>query len=207
MFIPGVIVSLLIGYLLGSINPSILFSRAKGQDIRTMGSGNAGLTNTLRSYGKTAALFVLICDIAKAAVAICVTILFVKLIGQKDSVRLFEILAAAGVILGHNYPVYFGFKGGKGILVSITAIMILNWQVGVAILAIFIVVFAVSHYVSLGSVVAAFFTPIISAVIADDIYFTVFTAFASVLAIWRHRSNIVRLVHGTEKKTTFSKKN
>lgn len=195
-----IILSLLIGYLLGSINPAIIYSRLKGRDIRTLGSKNAGATNTLRNFGKGAALIVTLSDILKCVAAILTASLLARLFAEDELVS--KIFAATGCILGHNFPVYFGFRGGKGVLVSVTALFMIDWRIGAAALAVFIVVFMIWRYVSLGSITGAI-AAMAASLITKDVYVTTFTAFAALLTIIRHRSNILRLIEGTESKTTF----
>ncbi len=197
-------ICLLTGYLLGSINPAIILSKAKGKDIRSMGSGNAGATNTLRNYGKASALIVMISDILKCVVAVILSGVFAKLLIPEFALWC-KIFAATGCILGHNFPLYFGFKGGKGVVVSATAIFMLDWKIGLIVLACFIIVFALSRFVSLGSVLSACVAVAASLLLSSNEVFY-FIAFAAVLTIIRHRTNIVRLIKGTESKTTFSKK-
>ena len=197
-------VCLLVGYLSGSVNPAIILSTAKGKDVRTMGSGNAGATNMLRNYGKASALIVLLGDVLKCVVAVIAAGILAKLL-VPELALLCKILAAAGCILGHNFPLYFGFKGGKGVVVSATAIFMLDWRIGLIVLSCFIVVFAISRFVSLGSVLSAYTAVLASLFLsADEVFY--FIAFAAILTIIRHRTNIVRLIKGTESKTTFSKK-
>ena len=190
----------MIGYLLGSINPAIIYSRLKGRDIRTLGSKNAGATNTLRNFGKGAALIVTLSDILKCVAAILIASLLAGLLGEDQLIS--KILAATGCILGHNFPVYFGFRGGKGVLVSVTALFMIDWRIGAAALGVFIVVFIIWRYVSLGSITGAIAAMAVS-LITKDVYITTFTVFAALLTIIRHRSNILRLIEGTESKTTF----
>ncbi len=198
------IVSILIGYLFGSINPAIILSRAKGKDIREMGSGNAGATNTLRNYGKASALIVMLCDVLKCVIAVLIAG-FVADMFIPEFALFAKIFASAGCILGHNFPLYFGFKGGKGIVVSATAIFMLDWRIGLIALLSFVVIFSLSRFVSLGSIMSACVAVAASLFMADTEIFW-FVTFAAVLTIIRHRTNIVRLVKGTETKTTFSKK-
>lgn len=197
----GIALFLLIGYLLGSINPAIIYSWVKGRDIRTMGSGNAGATNTLRNFGGKAALIVSVCDILKCAVAVTAAAAVSAFFGEE--VLNAKLLGAAGCILGHNFPLYFSFKGGKGVLVSVTALFMTDWRVGAAALLAFVLVFLLSRYVSLGSVTGAV-VAVCAAVVIGQPEKTVFTLFAAVLTIVRHRSNIKRLINGTESKTKLS---
>lgn len=193
--------ALLIGYLLGSINPAIIYSRLKGTDIRTLGSKNAGATNTLRNFGKEAALAVTFGDVLKCVVAV----LLASLVSSKlisDDVYA-PILAATGCIMGHNFPLYFGFKGGKGVLVSVTALFMIDWRIGASALGVFIVVFILWRYVSLGSISGAA-VAIVAAAFTKNVPVIIFTVFAALLTIYRHKANIKRLISGTESKTTFS---
>lgn len=199
-----IIICLLAGYLIGSINPAIILSRVKGTDIRKMGSGNAGATNTLRNFGKTAALIVTLCDVLKCVIAVLISGTIAVLINS-DFVLFGKIASAVGCILGHNFPLYFSFKGGKGVLVSATAIFMLDYRIGLIALLSFIIIFALSKYVSLGSILSSCVAVIISAFISDT-YIFLFVAFASILTIIRHRTNIKRLIAGEESKTTFKKK-
>lgn len=194
---------LLLGYLLGSINPAIILSKIKGKDIRSMGSGNAGATNTLRNYGKKAALCVTAGDILKCVISVLAAWGIANIF--KTDVLSAKLLAAAGCVLGHNFPIYFGFKGGKGVLVSVTALFMADWRIGAAALLVFIIAFALTRYVSLGSLLGAA-AAIIASFFVNNIYITVFTLFAGILTILRHRTNIERLLKGTESKTTFSKR-
>ena len=147
------ILTLVIGYLLGSISTGVLLSRLiKNSDIRSQGSGNSGTTNMLRVHGRAMALSTVVGDILKGIAA--------ALIGSwmgKDG----EMIAAFFVILGHAYPVFFGFRGGKGILTTAAVLLIFDWRIFLMVLYIFIVVVALSHIVSLGSVTAAALMPVL----------------------------------------------
>ncbi len=196
----------LIGYLLGSISPSILLSRAKGTDIRGLGSGNAGATNMLRSYGKGAALVVTVCDILKCVIAVYLARLLSTGFLPADRMEPWgEILAAAGCILGHNFPLYFHFRGGKGVLVSVTGVLLLDWRVGLLALLVFAVVFLISGFVSLGSICGAL-TAVLAAAVLSPVPVKLFAMGAGLLTIYRHKTNIQRLIQGTEARTTFQSK-
>ncbi len=199
-----IIIGLLSGYLIGSINPAIIFSKIKGTDIRKMGSGNAGATNTLRNFGKGAALLVTLCDILKCVISLLIAGLLAKFINP-ELVLYGKIAAAVGCIMGHNFPLYFSFRGGKGVLVSATALFMLDYKIGLIAIFTFIVIFGITKYVSLGSVLSSCMAVIFSSFMSDT-YVFLFIAFAAVLTIIRHRSNIKRLIKGEESKTTFSKK-
>lgn len=186
------VISALLGYLMGSINTSIIYSRLKGQDIRSFGSGNAGATNTLRTYGKGAAAIVLAGDLLKGVIAV----LIAKAIGDDIAVY----IAGFAAVLGHNYPVYFGFKGGKGILTSLAVMTAVSPLTGAIALFVGILVIAVTRYVSLGSILGAITYGIAAYIISADAGFHIFTAAVVILAVARHHENIGRLLNGTERK-------
>ena len=195
------IIMLLAAYLIGSINTSIIVSKIMtGDDIRNHGSGNAGATNTLRTVGKLGALLVVIGDALKAVAAILIAKAFIK----EPYTAVY--IAGLGVILGHNFPVFFGFKGGKGVLVSLVAILFADYRIGLITAVIAIAVMVFSGYVSLGSIVGTLLFIALSFVFhAGNSQFIVFSILVSGLVIYMHRSNIVRLVQGTENKTSFKK--
>ena len=209
----------IIAYLLGSINSSIVVGKFYKIDIREHGSGNAGLTNTLRTLGKKAAVFVLIGDILKGVIAILVARLLAptvviaefdfngKMIPvQKTYIDLAMQIAGVLVIIGHIFPVFYKFKGGKGVLTSATVIMMVNWQVGLACLLVFIVVVALTRYVSLGSVLSAFSFPLLLVALdkyvgmMEDFSWIIFGCILASIVIIMHRGNIVRLWKNTERK-------
>ena len=211
------IICLLIGYVFGIFQTAYFYGKMHGIDIRSVGSGNAGTTNALRVLGRKAGLIVLAGDILKTMIAIFI----VKLAfgpNYPDMIYLLVIYTAAGAILGHNYPFYLGFKGGKGI--AATAGLILSfhpWFILVGVLA-FFVTFFTTHYVSLGSLLVYLFFMIQLIVCGQTGFFAEMSqpaiyemymvgAFLMAMAYWRHRSNIVKLLNGTERKTYLSKKN
>ena len=197
-----------IAYLLGSINTSIIVSKLKGKsDIRNFGSGNAGVTNTLRVMGKAAALLVVIGDVLKGVLAVLIAKYAYNYFGVAGDEMLAQYFAALFVIIGHIYPLYFGFKGGKGIMTGVATIFVLDWEIAVILLLIFIAVFATSRYVSLGSCIASVMYPILVYMFhSGDEYFIALAIIVAVLALFKHRANIQRLVRGTESKTYFNKK-
>lgn len=208
MEIVVIIICAAAAYLLGSINTSILVGRLFGiGDIREHGSGNAGLTNTLRSVGKRAAALTLVGDVLKGVLAIGIAWLLCRLI-QDETQRKAAVLAAGlCVVLGHNFPLYFGFKGGKGILTSATVIFMIDWRSGLIVTAVAVIFIILTRYVSLGSVLSAAAYPVCAALIypGDVIYF-IFALLLALLAILRHHANIKRLVNGTENKLGAKKK-
>ncbi|MCH5323940.1 MAG: glycerol-3-phosphate 1-O-acyltransferase PlsY [Eubacterium sp.] len=206
-------VMIIVPYLLCGINSAIIVTRIKShEDIRNLGSGNAGLTNTLRTQGKVAALFVLLGDVLKGVLSvIAVRLAFLLIAGidttvYDNNLNFVAFVAALTGILGHVFPVYFKFKGGKGILVSVSILMTVEWIPACILLGIFIILVAITRYVSLGSCVAAVLygpTVLVYGLIVHDpcVYInTVIALLIGVLIVYMHRGNIVRLKNGTEKK-------
>ena len=198
----------LISYLIGSINSSILISKAvTGKDIRKCGSGNAGATNMLRTMGKKYAAITLIIDILKGVVALIIARLMQGLGVEPWA----EYIAGVCVVLGHNFPVFFGFKGGKGVATSLGVVMMLDWKIGLAVLIIALAVMATTRYVSLGSIIAAVtFIVLQIAVMLISGNFNlvrfVCVMILGILLIVRHSANIVRLLNHTENKLGQKKK-
>lgn len=193
--------SALISYLLGCINGAILISRHYlKEDVRTRGSGNAGLTNFYRNYGSRYAALVLVLDAMKMVAAIIITCL---MINWEPEIRLWGALFC---ILGHIFPVTYKFKGGKGVLSGAALLIILDWRIALVALSAFVILVAVTRYVSLGSVVSALLAPILFCLVYSGHWFglVLITVIASLL-IWSHRSNIVRLMTGKESKFSFTK--
>lgn len=211
------IVCLLIGYVCGLFQTAYFYGKAHGIDIRQHGSGNAGTTNTLRVLGTKAGLIVLAGDCLKCMIAVwIVRLLFGNT--HPDTIYLLCLYAGAGAILGHNYPFYMGFKGGKGIAATAGLILAFHPYFIVMGVVIFFGIFFTTHYVSLGSllVYAGFLIEMIicgqnglfegmTQAQLNEMYLLTFALAA--LAYWKHRENIVRLVHGNERKTYLTKKN
>ena len=195
------LVVLLIAYLLGSINTSIIVSKIMiNDDIRNHGSGNAGATNTLRTVGKLGALFVVIGDILKTVIAI----LIAKFILAFNPSSVY--IAGLGTVLGHNFPLYFKFKGGKGIVVSTVAMIFAAPIIGLVVAILAILIMWISRYVSLGSISGAVILVIMGFIFkSSDPDFIVFSLMLAILAIYMHRDNIKRLISGTENKFSFKK--
>lgn len=187
-----------IGYLLGSINSSIIISKYFfGTDIRTFGSGNAGATNTLRTLGVGAAIMVVVGDILKGMISV--------LIGGFLAGNFGMLLGGLASILGHNWPIYFDFKGGKGILTSLAVILTIDWRIGLILAIIGIGVIAITRFVSIGSMTGCVFLPIAVWIIPnlrgiEKMEFFIFSLILSIIAIVRHSVNIKRLINGTEVK-------
>ncbi len=186
-------------YLIGSVNFSILLSRMiSGKDIRESGSGNAGATNMLRTYGKKMGVITLLLDVLKGVIAI----LICRLASDNE---LLPYIAGVCVVLGHNFPLYFGFKGGKGVATSLGVVLMLDWKVGLIVGACAILIMAITRYVSLGSIIggAAFIViEIIKAIVTKNINAVQLICIIIIggLLIARHHANIRRLLNGTENK-------
>ncbi len=208
------IIMLLVPYLLGGINTSIIITKIKtGKDIRTMGSGNAGLTNTLRTQGKGLAGIVLLGDVAKAVIAVLAVRLAFSLLAGIDitdpatNMTWVGYMSVLMTVVGHVFPVYYGFKGGKGVLAAISAIFTLDWRSAVILLSIFIVLVAITKYVSLGSCIASscfFITALVWSWFVDGdpsgIINCILGGFTGGLIVVMHSANIKRLINHTEKK-------
>lgn len=186
---------LLIGsYLFGSIPFGVLIARQMGIDIRSVGSGNIGATNVSRACGPKAGAVVLTLDALKGLVPPLIG-LGLKLHSQ------WQVLAALLAIIGHNYSVFLGFKGGKGIATSAGALFGIAWKVGLSGAGVFALVFAFSRFVSLGSIVAALsLPPLMWLFYPGDYYRLAFSIAACLMAVYKHRANIQRLLAGTEPK-------
>lgn len=221
-----VLISFIIAYLLGSINTAVIVTSAatKGKkDIREMGSGNAGFTNVLRSVGKVPAIFTIVFDLLKSVVAVLIggfifTFVFA---GSKDIggiVVIGKYLCGFFCILGHSYPIYFRFKGGKGIVSAAGMMLVADWRVFVIILATFLIVFIFSKIISLASITCACLFPVYTFILTFFIdymnfrypvsYVVLCTAAAFLIGLFvviKHSANIKRLLAGEEKKITAKK--
>ena len=205
----------IIAYLIGSINFSVILSKKMaGFDVRQKGSGNAGTTNMLRSVGKKAAAITLICDILKGVVSIGIAILVGYLFNAQNKSILVQI-AAIAVVIGHTFPIFFGFKGGTGVATSLGVLIMTNWQIGLICLAIAIIIMAITKMVSLGSCMAAIAFPLLTyfaANIFENAYivkegssYFVYSIILAVIVLFNHRSNIKRIITGKENKLSFKK--
>ena len=194
------ILALAVAYLCGSVSGSILVSKYfYKDDIRKHGSGNAGTTNMLRILGRKMALFTFIGDMLKGIIAVFIG----KWLVGGD---LGGLLGVAGAVLGHYFPLYFGFKGGKGIATSFGSLLFVFPIHALLALALFIVLVAATHYVSVGSVAAAIALPAMLFVThSQDMTVCLITAAIGLSVVWRHRANIKRLINHTESKLDFSK--
>ena len=199
----SVIFTAAIAYLLGNLNGAVVISHLVAhEDVRTKGSGNAGLTNFTRNYGASASVFVILIDVGKAAAACLVGGLLLGQFGHYiDGVALGGLF----VIVGHDFPALLGFKGGKGILSGVTVALMLDWRIGLFVFGIFLVAYFLTHYVSLGSVLSSGSFGFLYAWVhwGENLFPILVGFFLSALIVWMHRSNIVRLVKGEERKTNL----
>lgn len=200
----------LIAYLLGSISFSVIFSKKfAGFDVRDKGSKNAGTTNVLRTVGKKAAAITLICDILKGVVAILVALIANKLVEGSNGELLVQI-AGVFVILGHTFPIFFGFRGGKGIATALGVLLITNYQIGLICLVFALVIMLITRIVSIGSILAAILFPILTIFINENYIvgnnYIIFGILIALLVIFNHRANLKRILSGTENRLSFKKK-
>ena len=203
------IIVAILAYLIGSVNFSILISKKMaGFDVREKGSNNAGTTNVLRTVGKKAAAITLICDILKGVVAILLGLVIAK-ISSKNAALLAQI-AAIEVVIGHTYPVFFGFKGGKGVATSLGILLLINWKIGLICLIFGVALIAITRMVSLGSISAAILFAILTIFIQDSYIasgnYIVFAFMLAGFVIFNHRKNVARIVKGEENRISFKKK-
>ncbi len=197
-------ITVVVGYLLGNLNGAVCVSKAFGDDVRTHGSGNAGLTNFIRNYGSGRAIAVILIDAGKA-VAACLLGGF--LLRNDIGFEAGSALGGAAVMLGHVLPVFLGFRGGKGILSGLFIALVTDWRVAVIILVVFAVFYLLTQYVSLGSVLAAITFGVAFALLHWNDPVVMFCGiFMSLLATIMHGKNIVRLFKGQERKTNLFKK-
>ena len=188
--------TLLLGYLLGSIPSGFLAGKwCKGLDLRTIGSGSTGATNVLRNVGKKPALVVFLMDVAKGAAAV---LLAGFLNPTSALIDWIQVLAGLAALSGHIWPVWLGFKGGKAVATGFGMFLGLSWPVGLACFGMFMAVFSISRIVSLASVVAAVSLPLLMAAGSASNANLVMALVAMLLVLWRHRTNIQRLINGTE---------
>lgn len=200
------IVTALVAYLLGSIPTGYLVAKARGVDIRTVGSGNIGATNAFRVLGKRWGIFVLLMDALKGWVAVQIGASVVWQLVPGAPLEYLRITAGVAAILGHNFTCWLRFKGGKGIATSAGVLVALVPWALLIILTIFIILFVTTRYVSVGSIAASFALPFATWFTEHDLGLTIITGFLGLLAILKHRKNIQRLLNGTENRIQFRKK-
>ncbi len=209
LFILGIVLCVVVPYLLGSLNFAVIISKQRYKDdVRTHGSGNAGATNMLRTHGKSAAILTLLGDLLKAVVSV----VFALFIMPGDG---FAYIAGLCCMLGHAFPLYYNFKGGKGVVVAAGTMLVLNPVVFLICIVIWLIIIMLTKYVSLAAIVAAVLFPLLNFFLYVKDYFmvdgvdvvpysflikTIFSVIMGVLIVWLHRANIVRLMRGEENK-------
>ena len=209
------VIMAIVAYCIGSINFSVILSKKMaGFDVREKGSGNAGTTNMLRSVGKKAAAITLLCDVLKGIVAIVISMIVGKIVEGSNRELLLQV-AGIAVVIGHTFPIFFEFKGGKGVATSLGILLMSNWKIGLICLVFALVLMILTRMVSLGSCVAAILFPVLTLFINDSYtiltegkngstYF-IYSVLLAIIVLYNHRSNIKRLMNGTENRISFSK--
>ncbi len=199
----------IIAYAIGSINFSVIFSRKfAGFDVREKGSGNAGTTNMLRSVGKKAAIITLICDILKGVVSILIALAIGYFVKDVDKSILVQ-LAGFFAVFGHTFPIFFEFRGGKGVATALGVILLTNWQIGLICLVFALCLMLLTKMVSLGSIMAAILFPILTIFIHENYLasgnYIILGIALGLLVVFNHRSNLKRILEGNENKLSFKK--
>ena len=201
LFVAGVLLCIVVPYLLGSINPAILFSKIfYHEDIRSYGSGNAGSTNVLRTYGKKMAILTFSCDLLKAAIAVVFgSLLLTNEIGGA--------IAGFFVIFGHSFPIFHKFKGGKGVACAAIVVLMMDWITFLILLVVFVGVVLLSKMVSLGSVCGMGLYPIVLTAFTgvNGGAKPLFAVLTAVLVIFMHRKNLKRIYNGEESKISLKR--
>ena len=203
----SMLIAFLVSYLLGNLNGAVCMSAiVAGDDVRSHGSGNAGLTNFIRNYGSKSALFVVAIDLGKAVIScLCAGLLLEPYGLYREGL----MLGTVGVMLGHDFPALLGFRGGKGIMCGFGVALVMDWRVAALLLVVFFAVYFLTRYVSLGSVLGAVTFGIgFSVVYADSPLLIAASLLLAALTIFMHRENVRRLLKGEERKTNlFGKDN
>lgn len=211
MILLSAVLAAVFGYLLGSINSAILVVRLlKHKDVRDFGSGNAGLTNTLRCFGKGCAGLTLLGDLGKGVLAVFLSRFAAQILVPEGMEMYFTgYIAGMFAIIGHVFPLYHGFKGGKGVLVGVSIFLVLDWRVFCVLIGIFAVVLIIKRYVSLASIIATSCCPAVTLLsqllrgafdLPHVVLHAVLTIPMAVMIVYMHRGNIERLKNGTERK-------
>lgn len=196
-----------VAYVIGSINFAVILSRKfAGFDVREKGSKNAGTTNVLRTVGKKVAALTLVCDILKGVVAVLAAV-FAQIMWEGFDITILKYIAGFMVIFGHTFPIFFEFRGGKGVATAIGVLLMLNWKIGLICLVFGLLIIAVSKMVSLGSISAAILFPVLTIFIGEDagIWGIVISFLIAGLIVFNHRSNIKRIKSGKENKLSLKK--
>ena len=215
-WIPLLIISL-ISYLIGGINSSLVATKILkiDKDIRNFGSGNAGFTNALRTAGKKVAILTFIGDFTKGVIAVWIAIKIASIFCLENNslevLKVFSYTGALMCVLGHIFPCFFRFKGGKGILTAWACGLLIDWKTFLILISIFLIIFGVSRVVSLASISVAVLYPIITFIVCymsnskETLISTVFTTIIGIIVVFKHGSNIRRIINGTERKISINK--
>ena len=200
----------IIGYIMGSVNGSIIVSRFLfGSDVRRQGSGNAGLTNFYRTYGITGIVGVIAIDVLKGVLGTLIGGLLLKLAApagfEAEFTDVGRLVATFCVILGHVFPIFYGFKGGKGILTGVSCVFVVDYHAAIIALVIFAIVVVATHYVSLGSVLSTMSVPVTLLANGFSGICMILTIVSVALIVIKHAENISRLIHHKEPKISFKK--
>lgn len=221
MIIFAYIIIAIISYLLGSLNFGVILSnKLKNDDVRNHGSGNAGTTNMLRNYGKKFAVLTIIGDMLKVAVAILIAIAVIKYTPDKiysrelyysfkqnvDEIMFIKSYAGFFCVLGHIFPCFFKFKGGKGVATSGGMVFMIDWRIGLILLAVFVIVVLLTKYVSLGSIIMACLYPVLIFAFHRSMVLTGIALIFTVIVIAAHSQNIKKLINHSESKISFKDK-
>lgn len=200
----------IIGYIMGSVNGSIIVSRFLfGSDVRRQGSGNAGLTNFYRTYGITGIVGVIAIDVLKGVLGTLIGGLLLNLAApagfEAEFTDVGRLVATFCVILGHVFPIFYGFKGGKGILTGVSCVFVVDYHAALIALVIFAIVVVATHYVSLGSVLSTLSVPVTLLANGFSGICMILTIVSVALIVIKHAENISRLIHHKEPKISFKK--
>lgn len=211
-----IVICAVAAYLIGSCNSAIITVKLlKHEDIRNFGSKNAGLTNVLRCFGKGPAFVTLLADLLKGSLTIILIKAIASAAGYEGDLMTLGYIAGLLVMLGHVFPVYYGFKGGKGVLVTATVLLAIDIRTFAIVIPIFIIMLILTKYVSVSSMTAAAAYPVVTFLLqyfvrhfelSTVLVHTALVCCSTVLIIYMHRANIARLREGTENKFSFSKK-
>ncbi len=212
MYAVLIILIALLSYLLGSMNFGVILSKKVAHDdVRNYGSGNAGTTNVLRNYGKGMALLTILGDMAKVAVSILIAFAIlkgfdyyspmIKIFGNSTDI-IIKSFAGFFCVLGHIFPCFFKFKGGKGVATSGGMVFMIDWKIALILLAVFAVILIITKYVSLGSIIMAFLYPFLIFFFHKSAVLTVIAAVFAIIVIAAHRENIKKLINHNESKIT-----
>ncbi len=213
------VLTLIVSYLIGCINSSLLVTKILkvNKDIRDYGSGNAGFTNTLRTMGKKIAILTFIGDFSKGVLAVWfASFILREMVNVQDTIisQVFLYFSAFMCIVGHIYPCFFGFRGGKGILTAWATSLLIDWRIFLILISVFLVVLIFTKIVSLASLSAAVAYPVSALLVSFFVYAgdtsklivpTFFALLISILVIFKHKSNISRIMKGTEKRISINK--